>query len=182
MSPNATVDVALLRQIRFLHEIADEDLARIAGVAQQRQVAANQVVFREGRPQTSIYLVVQGSVALEICAPGVGCRRIHTVADGDLLGWSPVLGLEQATATARTLTATTLIEVNAAQVVSICEHNPRFGYEFMRRMGLALAQRINATRLQLLDVYGSQLLAPPDAGDGVRPPDGRERDGGRGAG
>ena len=45
----------------------------------------------------------------------------------------------------------------ASQLASICEHNPRFGYEFMKRTALALATRLSATRLQLLDIFGDAL-------------------------
>ena len=65
------------------------------------------------------------------------------------------------TATARTIVDTTAVQINAGQVLTLCEHNPRFGYEFMRRAAVALAKRLSATRLQLLDVYGTEM--PPVA-------------------
>ena len=45
----------------------------------------------------------------------------------------------------------------AGQIVTMCEHDPRFGYVFMRRAALALAKRLSATRMQLLDVFGGQM-------------------------
>jgi CRP-like cAMP-binding protein len=69
-------------------------------------------------------------VSLEICAPGVGCRRILTVAAGELLGWSPVLGQEYMTASARALTPTKVVAADAREILAICDQNPRFGYEF----------------------------------------------------
>jgi CRP-like cAMP-binding protein len=63
------------------------------------------------------------------------------------------------TATATTLTPTKVAQINTGQLLSICKHNPRFGYELLRRTSLALASRLSATRLQLLDAFGSQM--PP---------------------
>ena len=73
------------------------------------------------------------------------------------MAWSAMLGQAQLTATARALADTRAIEVNAGQLLAICEHNARFGYELMVRAAGVLSKRLNATRLQLVDVYGSQM-------------------------
>lgn len=154
--------VETLRGIQLLQELPDDLLQQLATIARVVEFPAGAVIFRQGDAATTIYLVVEGNVALEICAPGVGCKRILTVAPGELLGWSPVLEQDRLTATARALTATRAVAVDGPQVLAICEHNPRFGYEFMKRAALTLARRLNATRLQLLDVFGSQMARAPD--------------------
>jgi len=153
-----------LRELGFLQGIADEYLAQIAIVTERLSLPENKLVFREGEAAADVFLVLGGSVSLEICAPGVGCRRILTVGPGELLGWSPLLGQMRFTATARTLTPTELLKIHAGQLMTICEHNPRFGYEFMRRAAQALAKRLNATRMQLLDVYGQAMPTSDEAG------------------
>ena len=107
----------------------------------------------------------RGASTLELCTAGEGCTRLQTVGPGELLGWSPVLGLSEMTATARVIEPTTLVVVDAKQLVTLCEHNPRFGYEFMRRTALALSQRLSATRLQLLDVFRHELPLIPEQGE-----------------
>jgi hypothetical protein len=49
------------------------------------------------------------------------------------------------------------VEINVAQLLTMCNHDPQFGYELMHRTALALAKRLSATRIQLLNVYGDQL-------------------------
>ena len=152
-----------LRQVRFLQDIDDEYLQQMAAVAKLVEFPVGKVIFREGEPSPHFYLIVSGSVSLEICAPGVGCKRIHTVNDGDLLGISPVLEQTRLTATARALSQTLAVELNVGQILTLCEHNPRFGYEFMRRAALATAMRLSATRLQLTDAFGSAAPAAAPA-------------------
>ena len=72
---------------------------------------------------------------------------------GELLGWSPLLGIEHLTATARTLVPTSALQITGAEIRSLCEDHPRFGFEFMRCAALALGKRLNATRMQLLNLY-----------------------------
>ena len=99
----------LLRGLRFLYDIEVNDLDRLASLSRGIQLPEGAVVFREGDVINEIFLVHSGNVALEICAPSVGCKRILTAGEGDLLGWSPLLGGTALTATARTLTAATVV-------------------------------------------------------------------------
>jgi CRP-like cAMP-binding protein len=73
-----------------------------------------------------------------------------------------VLEQTRLSATARALEPTRAVRLNGKQVLAQCEHNPRFGFEFMRRAALALANRLNATRLQLLNVYGDAMPTTVD--------------------
>jgi len=152
-----------LREIRFLHDISPEHLEPLAEVATLREFAQATVVFREGDTAECVYLVVSGKVSLEICAPGVGCKRILTAGPGEVLAWSALLGDSRLTATARTVETTQLVELDARRLLAMFEENPRFGYEFTRRTLHALSKRLSATRMQLMDVYGSHLPAAANA-------------------
>jgi CRP/FNR family cyclic AMP-dependent transcriptional regulator len=150
-----------LREIGFCQEMDDAVLEQLGGIARPVEFPLGRVIFREGDAATNMYLIRSGHVALEICAPSVGCKRILTLGAGDLLGWSAALRENHLTATARSIEVTEAIELNAAQILTLCEHSPRFGYQFMRQAALALAQRLSATRLQLLNVYGSGMPSAP---------------------
>jgi CRP-like cAMP-binding protein len=147
----------ILKEVYFLHDLRPEYVEQIAKVARLRDYDALKVVFREGELAQRVYLIAAGNVALEMCAPSVGCKRIMTVGTGELLGWSGFLGPERLTATARTLEPTQLVEVDARQLLSMCERNSALGYELMRRAMRAVSARLSATRMQLIDVYGSQM-------------------------
>jgi CRP-like cAMP-binding protein len=146
-----------LREIRFLHDIGPMRLEQIARIARFRDVNEGELVFRQGDIAQHVYLVAFGNVSLEICAAGTGCKQILTLGPGELLGWSSVLEQSCYTARARALQTTRLVEINVAQLLTMCNHDPQFGYELMRRTALALAKRLSATRMQLLNVYGDQL-------------------------
>lgn len=144
-----------LRELKFLEGVPDEYVAHLASLSEEVEFPAGSIIFNNLDLAVSCYLIIEGSVALEICGPGVGCTPLLTLGDGDLLGIAPLLGQTRLTATARTLSATRAIEIPGAEVVSLCEQNPRFGYYFMRSTVLALAKRLTATQLQLLDMYRS---------------------------
>jgi CRP-like cAMP-binding protein len=146
-----------LADIQFLRDIDSEHLERIANIANVRDFEVQEVVFREGQPAESLYLVVSGNVSLEICASGPGCRQILTLGPGELLGWSSLLDQSCYTARARAVEPTRLVEINVAKLNEISDRDTQFGYELMRRTAVALAKRLSGTRMQLLNVYGDQL-------------------------
>jgi CRP-like cAMP-binding protein len=74
----------------------------------------------------------------------------QTVGQGELLGWSPVLGLGVMSATARAITPCYALALNVDEILSWSDKDPKFVLEFMRRVAITLARRLNATRLQLL--------------------------------
>jgi CRP-like cAMP-binding protein len=152
-----------LREVRFLHDFEEADLKPIADIAVEQHLPAGAVLFREGQDHARIYLIREGSVALEVKVSGRQTKRLQTVGTGELLGWSPLLGQLEMTATARALVPTAIIAIDANQLSVLCTHQPRFGLEFMKRTAQALSQRLTATRLQLLDVYNQEL---PDAPSG----------------
>jgi CRP-like cAMP-binding protein len=161
--------IETLREIRFLHDIGPMHLEQIAKVARVRDFNEDDAVFRQGDAAQHVYLVVSGNVSLEMCAAGTGCRQILTLGSGELLGWSSVLEQVSYTARARVLEKTQLVEINVAQLLAMCDRDPQFGYELMRQVALALAKRLSATRMQLLDVYGANMPVLPyevEAGDG----------------
>jgi len=146
-----------LSQIQFLRDMAPEHLEQIADVAGIIDFEENDTVFREGDAAVNMFLIVSGTVSLEVCAAGAGCKQILTLGPGELVGWSSHLGQARYTARARTPCRTRLVRINVPELMKICDRDPRIGYELMRRTALALAKRLSATRIQFVNVYGEQL-------------------------
>jgi hydrogenase maturation protease len=155
-----------LQKLAFFATATDAELQQLAAAARLEEHHTGVVLFREGERLTRFFVVALGTVAVEIAGPDRRTRRIHTVGPGELLGWSPILGAGPMTATARTLTPARLVSLDATSVVAACDADPRLGYLLMRRTAAAIAARLNATRLQLLDVYGSEIPIVSSEGAG----------------
>jgi CRP-like cAMP-binding protein len=146
-----------LRGLKFLDGLSESDLKHIATVAQPEEYPPGALIFRQGERLTRVFLIVEGNVALLMRVADQQAKRVHTVGQGELLGWSPVLGPAPMTATARAMTPVRLIALETGQVLALCYQDPRFGFTFMRQAAKALAERLNATRVELLDVCGNVL-------------------------
>ena len=147
------LDAAQLSGLHFAAGLPPQTLAELAGMASIQSFAPQRVVFREGDRCADIFLLRSGRVALDMHVPGRGPVRVLTVGEGELLGWSAVLGDGPMTATATTQEATRLVVIPGATLGALCESNHEIGYRVMQQMARALAQRLVATRLQLLDLF-----------------------------
>ena len=151
MSPQEVRET--LSGLHFSAKLSQATATKLAELLKITEFPAGAVIFEEGSDHPWLYIVVAGEVALEMCIPARSCTRILTVGPGDLLAWSPVLVHGKMTATAIALTPTRLFAASAQGVREVCEADHRFGYELMCELAKALAKRLVATRLQLLDLY-----------------------------
>ena len=109
-------------------------------------------VFREGDECSEFYLIVTGLVALEIVAPG-HTFRVQTLFAGDELGWSALLMGRGKHFQARTLERVDALAFEGAELLAACREDTQFGFILMQRLLGVVAERLQATRLQLLDMY-----------------------------
>jgi CRP/FNR family transcriptional regulator, cyclic AMP receptor protein len=110
---------------------------------------------REGERATGFFEIRSGVIALEIVVPGHDALLIETLHDGDLLGWSWLYEPHRWQFDARATTPCDLRVFDGACVRAACDADPRLGYAFMQRFAAIMVERLQATRLQLLDVYGN---------------------------
>ena len=93
-----------------------------------------------------------GLVALEIAAPG-HTFRVQTLFAGDELGWSALLMGSGKHFQARALERVEALAFEGADLLAACRDDPLFGFALMQRLLGVVAERLQATRLQLLDTY-----------------------------
>lgn len=126
----------------------------IAGCGRNEHVTTGAFLLREGEPAERFFLIRRGSVALEVQAPGRGALTIETLHAGDAVGWSWLFAPYRWQLDARALTPCELIGFDGVCLRGKCETDHELGYQLMRRFAANLVDRLQATRFQLLDVYG----------------------------
>lgn len=130
-------------------------LELIAGCGQNTGFEAGDYLFREGDQADTFYLLRHGRVQLEIFAPGRGAVTIQTVDEGDVVGWSWLFPPFRWHFDARALDSVRAVAFDGACLRDKCDDDHSLGYELLRRFSPVMLARLQATRLQLLDVYGN---------------------------
>jgi len=126
----------------------------LAGCARTVQFNTDEFIFRQGEEADQFYLICRGRVALEIPTPGGGPIILQTAGKGDFLGWSWMITPYRWHFDARAVELTRTVALNGKDLRDKCEADHHLGYEVIRRVASIMDQRLQATRLQLLDIYG----------------------------
>ena len=145
----------ILAQHPFLQGLEPQYLGLIVGCASNVRFNSGQFLFREGEEANQFYMVREGKVALQIST----ARQpiiIQTVDKGDVLGWSWLVPPYRWRFDARALELTRAIALDGRCLRRKSEEDHNFGYELLRRFSTIIMERLEATRLQLLDVYGTR--------------------------
>lgn len=145
----------ILAEHPFLKGMTPEQLQLLVGCASNVRFDPGKYIFREGEEANQFYIVRQGKVALEIVTPQRGSIIIDTLADDEVLGWSWLLPPYHWHFNARALELTRAIALDGKCLRTKCESDHDLGYELLKRFAHLIEQRLQATRLQLLDLYGS---------------------------
>jgi CRP/FNR family transcriptional regulator, cyclic AMP receptor protein len=145
----------IIREHPFFDGMTESYCDLVCGCAKNIRFAAGQYLFHEGEPADWFYLLRHGRVALEIAAPGRGAVTFQTVPQGEVVGVSWLIPPWRWTYDARAIDDTRAIAINAACLRQKCDADHNLGYDMMKRFMPVLIQRLQATRLQILDVYGT---------------------------
>ncbi len=138
----------------FSKGLKEEHLDLIVGCASNVRFDASTFIFHEGEEANKFYLIRHGRVALEVSAPGRQALTIQTLRDGDILGWSWLIPPYYWLYDARAVELTRAIALDGKCLRKKCEDDHDFGYELLKRFSQVMEQGLQATRLQLLDIYG----------------------------
>jgi CRP-like cAMP-binding protein len=128
----------------------------ISGCARNHRFDAGQYLVRDGEPANEFYLIRHGKVALEIVQPGRPAIVFATEGEGDLVGVSWLLPPYRWRFDVRAMELVRAIGIDAKCLRDKCEADHHLGYAMMKRFLPVLVQRLDDTRLQILDVYGKR--------------------------
>jgi CRP-like cAMP-binding protein len=148
-----------LREHEFTRGMAPEHLTLIAGCGRNVVLTPGSWAFREGDPADTFWLLRAGRVALEVHSPTAGGLVVETLGEGEVLGWSWLFPPHRYAFDARVVEPTRAIAFDGACLRGKAERDPVLGYELMKRVARVFTQRLTATRLQLLDMYGDVRAA-----------------------
>ena len=145
----------IVREHPFFRGLDEEFGKLICGCAKNVRFEAGQHLFHEGEAADQFYLLRHGRVALQITSPGRGAVTIQTLGVGEIVGVSWLIPPYRWTSDAKALELVRAIAMDAACLRQKCEVDHDLGYEMMKRFMPVLIQRLEATRMQILDVYGA---------------------------
>jgi CRP-like cAMP-binding protein len=135
-------------------ELDDERASVVAGCAELVRFAPGTRIIEADRPADRFWLLRRGHVDVELHTAGRGTVVLARLGAGDLLGVSWIAPPYRSRFDATAGDVTTALQFDAACLRGKCEADPVLGSVLYRQFAGLMGERLQAARLQLLDMYG----------------------------
>ena len=145
----------MLAEHPFVRDLEPRYLHLLKECAVFERYGMEQVIFEEGGAAEHFYLIHSGLVALQTFAPGVGVTTVQTLSAGEVLGWSWMVPPYRWHFSALAVEPVEALAIYAPELKARMEENHDFGYAILRRMGPVMLERLQSTRMRLLELYGT---------------------------
>ncbi len=126
---------------------------KLLELAREVSLEPDAIVFRAGEESRDFYLVVSGSLSVELSTP-VYAINIQTLTAGDAFGWSALLR-DSTHFQVRAREKSLVLCLDGERLLEACRQDPRLGAEIYRRLAEVVATRLRATEIRLLEFCGA---------------------------
>ena len=131
-------------------------LKLLEGCASNLRYDKGSYLIRHGEDADRFFLIRRGLVQIELYAPDRGAVPVVTVDPGEVLGWSWLVPPYRWSFDARAVETTIAVSFDGKCLRKKLEADHELGYQVLKRFTQVIAKRLDAARLQVLDLY-----APP---------------------
>ncbi len=145
----------VLKTHPFFEGMSEDHLTFLAGCGSNARFSARDALFRQKEEANHFYIIQEGRIAVDLEQGGKEPLTIQTLGPGEVLGWSWLFEPYIWKFDARALEPVHAIAMDGKCLREKCENDHELGYEVLKRFSRIVVDRLQATRLQLLDVYGS---------------------------
>lgn len=147
---------SILRDHAFVLGLTEDQIARLASAATPVSFAENDIVLGDREQSSAFYLLVSGSVAIELRATRYAVC-VQALEPGQVFGWSALLDRQDTLFQVRAREETTTLRIPGNVLKQICRENPELGMELFRRTLQVVASRVRATEERFAEMCGIRL-------------------------
>ena len=143
------VSIEVLRSFPYFAGVSAESLKAVAAITEERAFSAGQPLFKEDDPARALYILREGQVDIVYQRHVGEGHVVDTVVAGDLIGWSSLVEPYRCTATAVPREAGRVVQIDAAGIRNLCEHDHTLGYHLLKELAGTLSRRLQGALVQL---------------------------------
>ena len=152
-----------LRSSELFGGLETTHLQKISVLCRGGSYQKGTIIFKEGDEATELYVLTDGTVALEMEVRPVPDRpaiptAVEMVTKGECFGWSALVEPHVYTLSARCMTNCTVLAIKGDILRKVMSEDTGLGYELMKRLSRLISLRLTHTRLRLTSGLGLVLL------------------------
>ena len=143
----------LLAEHKFFHVFPEKYVDVISGCGKNVHFQQGEYIAKEDSSADLFYLIRSGRAAVSVSAPGRDPIVVQTIGEGEILGWSWIFPPYRWVFDIQALEEIAAIALNGVCLRGKCDADHELGYFLMTKFAQIMTKRLQATRIQLLDVY-----------------------------
>lgn len=147
----------ILEQFPLFDGFSAEQMALLRPLFVPAEYHTGTVIFEQGEPAVYFYLMISGAVTINFKPEDGEEIDITRIKSGGMIGWSAVIGRRNYTSAAICTEFTKLLRVRGADLQALCEQHPETGNLFVDRMADVVAQRLESSHPQVLQLLENGL-------------------------
>ena len=147
--------VKVLKTHSFLAGMPDEYVELIADCSQEKEFLKGQHLLRFQQTADEFYFLLSGQVTILNHVPGRKTAELETISSPNVLGWSWLMPPYRWHFDVKAKTDVKSIYVHAACLRGKMQTDTVFGCEMYSRFIEIIVDRLQAARLQGMDIYAS---------------------------
>ncbi len=138
------VSTQVLAQSDLFADLAAEQLAKVASLAEEVTCAQGETLFQEGGPASHLFILLEGRVAVQVQLTTRPGRIITTSLSqaGQMVGWSGFVPPRHYTASAVCEANCRLLAIPGDDLMQLLEQHPEMGFLVMRRAAEIISGRL----------------------------------------
>lgn len=139
----------------FFRTLTAEQSAAVLALGKLQQFAAGDWLIEQQHPANHLYLLLSGRVQLMVPDGREQGQVLETLQAGDLLGWSWFTNPQGWHFSARAQSPVSCYCCDGSALRAAMDSDSALGYAILQQLVSVLAHRLQASRLQHLNMYGS---------------------------
>jgi CRP/FNR family cyclic AMP-dependent transcriptional regulator len=146
----------VLRSYKFTRGLDDTQIATFASIASEVTFAENNLVLPDGQQSRSFFLVITGSVSVELSTVSF-VVSVQELGPGGIVGWSALLDHHETLLQVRARERTTALRLNGEDLKAALQADPQLGMEILHRALAVVAGRVKATEIRFAEMCGIRV-------------------------
>lgn len=148
-----TASNAALQSIEIFSELSGDELSVVRSVMREKRYKAGEILFHQHDEGSEMYIVEEGSIAIEVQLPDGKKLEISVIESGNFFGEMSIFEDAPRSATCTTKEPSTLLHLHKDDFFGLIQSHPGIAGKVMYRM-----LNITASRLKNTDNFLSDMV------------------------
>jgi len=143
----------------FFSELKTEFVELLGEYVKTLEIKQGDVLFDLGERADKFYIIRQGCISVQVPALMGPTLEIQSLCTDQVLGWSWLIPPYQWHFQAKAEEDSVLLEFDGASILAICEKDPEFGYQLLKRFASLMSERLDISRQKMMDEWNPSGFA-----------------------